>query len=405
MSGRNTPLVRLHRFLVRMLVPSLDQEYAAEASATFGDLYADARSGSFLGHLGLLVRELRSLVATSFSEYREERSNRRVTKRLQKMAVVGSPNDNGGSTRSSPLDVLLQDLRYALRNLTRSPGFVVVVLLSLTFGIAVSTVLFSGVNAAVLRPTPYVADPDRLVMLYAGSRGFSRGPHSYPDYLDYREMSETLEDAAAFRPRTLTVSTTTDGTREMNGLEVSENFFDLLGIRISLGRGFLEEDLAAGGRVAVIGHSVWERDYGEDPDILGRIIGIDGHPHTIVGVAPERMVGLHDPLLVEAVLPSVERRDRRGHLSYLVVGRMRDGVMVPQVQAEFEAIGEHMVEAYPNYWDHYGDDPRRITVISNKEARVPPPWSVPLLVAALGAVVALILLIACSNVANLLLTR
>lgn len=406
MKRHDTSLVRLHRFLVRMFVPSLGQEYAAEASNAFGDLYADARSGSFLRLGGLLAREARSLIATSFSEYREERSNRRLTRRLRKMSMKGSPGSSGESRlTSSLLDVLLQDLRYTLRNLLRSPGFVVIVLLSLTFGIAVSTVLFSGVNAAVFRPVPHVENQDALVMLTTGTRRVTRGPSSFPDYLDYREMSETLEDAAAFRPRSLVISTGPDATREMNGMEVSENFFDLLGVRIPNGRGFIEEDIAAGGSVVVIGYSVWENDFGGDPDILGRVLRIDGDPHTIVGVAPERLVGLRDPLLVEAVVPSTERRDLRGRLSYLVVGRMKEGVTVQQVQAEFEAVTEYLVEAYPSTWNYRGNNPRHVEVTSLRESRLPPGLSAPLVVAALGAVVTLILLISCSNVANLLLTR
>jgi predicted permease len=160
----------------------------------------------------------------------------------------------------------------------------------------------------------------------------------------------------------------------------------------------------AGGKVAVIGYNTWQRDFNGAWDALGRVVHLNGQPYTIVGVGPQGMVGPDDPLLLEIVIPMMDFREERGRLFLGVYGRLREGTTLPQAQAELEAIAAHLVEDFPGQWAYRGE-PRGLRVITLKEARVPDGAPVAAILAGVFALVGLIMLIACSNVANLLLTR
>lgn len=385
MSPRTPFSVRLYSLFLKLLVPGLGEEYSTEAATVFRDLGADARSRGVRDYLGFLAREIGSLLSTAAKDRKR--------------------NGEGRGDSGIGLGPLRQDLRYALRSFRRSPGFVAVTLLSLTFAIAVSTVIFSVVNAGFFRPVPYVEAQDRMVRVFTDNGRFGRGPSSYPDYLDYREMSRSLGDVAAMRSEEFTVGAPTEGTRRTWGLEVSENYFDVLGIPLTRGRGFLPEDVASGGRVAVIGHNTWQREFGGDPGVLGQALFLNGHPHTVIGVGPKGMVGVDDPLLVEIVRPLMSFRDFRGRKWLSVVGRMNDDASLPQVQAEFETIGRDLADAYPEAWADNAGSPTRLDVLSLQDARIPEGAPLLAIFGGVGALSGLIMLIACSNVANLLLTR
>jgi predicted permease len=297
------------------------------------------------------------------------------------------------------------DVRLALRNLARSPGFVAVSLLSLTFGIGGSTVLFTVADSALLRPAPLVADPGALAHVFSTSRRGGRGPSAYPDFEDYRRLVGSFQDLAAFRSFEPAASSTSEDARLLRGLQVSENYFDVLGIPLARGRGFLPEDVTAGGDVAVIGGGVWEREYGADPDILGHTIRLNGRAYTIVGVAPRGMTGLDDPGLLDVVVPFMEARSERRHRSLRVVGRLREGATLEGLQAELDGVARSLAEEHPGTWNNPGNDPRGLRAIPSARARLPENAPVALLVGGFVAVVALLLGIACSNVANLLLSR
>ncbi|MGW8267661.1 MAG: ABC transporter permease [Longimicrobiales bacterium] len=394
MNRHRAPSDRVLSFLLRALLPFLDHADRDDAVLTFRALADDARRGGRRRYLTFLGREARALLATAARERR---------------GGPGSPGHRTGGPgrRWFPrwLDPLRQDLRYALRNLARAPGFVLVSVLSLAFAIAVSTVVFSTVNAALLRPVPHLADQDRLVRVFTGTRRYGRGPSSYPDFEDYREMSETLTDLAAIGSKHFSVGPVSWGTRQVWGLEVSDNYFQLLGIPLARGRGFVPEDIAAGGKVAVIGHNTWKTEFDGSSDVLGRQIQLNGQPYTVVGVGPEGMVGLDGPLLLEIVVPIMEFREERGRLALNVVGRLKEGATVPQAQAEFAAIGRHLSETYPDHWNPEGGTPRGLSVLTGREARIPEGAPLAAILGGVAALVGLILLIACSNVANLLLTR
>ncbi len=393
------PAGRLFGVLLRRASPSLGAAAAKEATDTFQRLWAEARGSGLRSSLAFLLREIRSLVQTARSE--------RAAKTTPRCVTAGpSPTVRHRRGMLASLSEFIRwDVRLALRHLARSPGFVAVSLLSLAFGIGVSTVLFTALNSLVFRPTPYVQDPDALVRIVSTHRGRGRGPSAYPDFEDFRRSLASLEDVAAFRGGDLAVTTKSGETRMLRGLQVSEDYFDLLGIPLSRGRAFLPEDIASGGEVAVIGYELWQRTYDADPDILGRTIRINGRPFTIVGVGPPGMTGLSAPVLVEAVVPVQEGRDDRGHLSLGIVGRMREGVTLPQVQEELDALAQHMVETHPGNWNLFGENPRGLRALTELQARLPEGVPTALLSVGFLAVVGLILLIACSNVANLLLSR
>jgi len=392
MTRREAVSTRLYSVLARALLRTWDASLIEEATDTFRELERDARRRGRKAHLAFLATEIRSLLSTA------ARGGWR------------GPHTSLGPRTSRPRVSTLagtvgQDLRYAVRNLARSPGMVIVTVLSLALAIGVSTVVFSVVNAVLLRPMPYVANPEELVRVFSSTPRYPRGPNSYPDFEDYRSMSRTLDDMAAVGSRSFSVGDVSGGTRQVWGHVVSPNYFQFLGIPLAMGRGFLPEDVDAGGRVVVIGHNTWQQELGGDPNVLGKTLPLDGHAYTVVGVGPPGMVSVDGPLLVEITVPLVEHRDHRGRQSLTVLGRLREGVGLRQAQAEFDVIAGHLAEAYPELWARDARDRRGLTVLRERDARIPNDTPVAAVFGGIAALVGLIMLIACSNVANLLLTR
>jgi len=390
----------LFRLTLRVVAPSLSRGERSEAAETFRTLGREAWEAGVWAYARFLGREVRSLTATWTEERGRERS---VAKRECEERIARAWRPSGLGARWA--DVVRQDLRYALRSLGRSPLFVLVSVLSLTFGISVSTGLFSVVNAALLRPLPFAVEPDRLVRVFSTVRGSGHGPVSYPDFEELRALSSTLEDVAAIRDRNMVMGTAPEGGRRRWGMEVSENYFRVLGIRMARGRTFDAEDVASGGRVAVIGYHVWQDLFDGEADVLGRTLNLNGHPYTIIGVGPDGMVGLGGPALVDVVVPAMEGRAKPGHASSTMVARLRDGVTIEQVRAEMDALVAHFREAHPDRWETEALGARGLEVVTLRQALLPSGSAAALVVVGFLSVVGLILLIACSNVANLLLTR
>lgn len=395
MSGEPRGSGWIFRTLLRFAAPSLDMEERVGAAETFRTLAHEARNAGPGAYVAFLGREVRSLARTFSEERRWRRRRGRKPEPGRKL-----PRGTGGY-----LDAVRLDLKYAVRNLARSPGFVVVSVLSLSFGISVSTGVFSVVNATLFRPLPNAEAPERLVRIFTSNGSLDQGPMSYPDAMDMREAAGSLVDLAAVRTRTMVLGPSAREGRRRWGLEVSENYFQLLGIHMARGRSFLPEDIVSGGSVAVLGYHLWTDMFDSDPDILGKTVKINGHDHTIVGVAPEGMIGVGGPALVDVVTPIMEGRDERGYVSGTAVGRLKDGVAPAQVQAEMDALAAYFQEEYPGHWQSRAYGPRGIKVMTLPESLLPPGPQAVLMTAGVLLVVGLILLIACSNVANLLLTR
>jgi predicted permease len=315
---------------------------------------------------------------------------------------------------------MLADVRYALKWLLRSPGFTAVAVLSLGIGIGFNAALFSIVDALLFRPLP-VERPDRLVDVYTkGSDGDSYATNSYPDVLDFRAKNTVFTGMLAYSPSIAAVKAG-DRSRMALGEVVTGNYFQLLGVPAAIGRTLLPDDDRTGApRVAVISHRLWRRDFGGDPSVLGRTLLIHGQPYAIVGVAAERFTGMVpmlqpelwtavawvedvEPAGIQDAVPSptgTTRLDRRGQRWLFTKGRLKDGETGARAQAELKLIMNQLAADYPKTND-------KRPVITATNVRIHPQADGTLRAVAAGLMVAigLVLVIACANVANMLLAR
>jgi len=294
------------------------------------------------------------------------------------------------------MDSLSQDLRYAIRRILKSPGFTLVSVITLALGIGANSAIFSVVNGVLLKPLPF-KDPDRLVGIYHVSEG-RRSTMSGPNFTDVRRLSETLSDAAAIS-RYRTILTGQGEPVRLNAADVSAGFFDLLGIRPQLGRGFrAEENLPGSAKVVVIADSLWRQNFGRDPQIVGKTITLDGVPREVVGVMPEGFAYPTDRVLwtpIEHTPGFVS--EQRGAWYLTVIGRTKDGVPVERVRAEVLTLGKQLARQYPD-----ANEGVNIEAVPLHEATV---GNIRKAVLVLLGAVGFVLLIACANVANLLLAR
>jgi putative ABC transport system permease protein len=292
------------------------------------------------------------------------------------------------------LDALGQDARYSWRRLARSPGFTAVAVITLGLGIGANSAIFSVVNTVLLRPLPY-AEADRLV----GAFSVATEPMvmSGPDFMDIREQAGVFEGLAAYDTEMRTLTGAGDAERVAVGA-VTPGFFEVLRVRPVLGRTFRPEEMEPGQeRVAVLSHGFWLDRFGGDPGVLGRTITLSGRDHEVVGVAPP---GFDLPPGRAAWVPMVNEgmfAAARRAMYLSVIGRLGAGVTLAEAEAEVATIAARLEAAYPETNVGYGATVRPMRDVMVGDARTP-------LLVLLGAV-ALVLLIACANVANLLLAR
>ncbi|HVH25663.1 MAG TPA: ABC transporter permease [Vicinamibacterales bacterium] len=300
--------------------------------------------------------------------------------------------------RGVPLvDALVQDARFAVRTSFRHGSFTAVALLTLALGIGVNTTLFSIVNAVLLRPLPY-PESDRLVQINTTTQG--SGPASYPDFEDWAGESTAFERLAAFTNRSVAVAS--DGLAErVSALQVTAGFFEVLKVSPALGRTFHPEDLDAGGKVAILSDGAWKRHFGGDDHVVGQLLRIEVWPttdeetFTVIGVMP---AGFRFSVSAPEQIYTPLMRDPRRDASFLrAVGRLRPDVSVAAAQAQMDAIASRLAERYPASHRDQG-----VRVAALVQAQVGDTRTGLLIF--LG-VVAIVLLIACANVANLMLTR
>ena len=291
-----------------------------------------------------------------------------------------------------------EDLRYAVRALRQSPGFTAIAALTLALGVGATTAIFSVVNAVMLRPLPFT-EPDRLVRIWESNveRGWPTFAVSHPNFLDWRSQARAFESLAATNNAGFTW--TSNGEAEVvPGLNVTATFLPTLKISPVLGRNFLDAEDRPGGntRVVLLGDGFWRRAFGADPDAVGRTITLNSQPYTIIGVLPPsfRWGATTDMLAPLAPDPARNRGDRR----LLVIGRVKADATIEQATAELETIATRLGQQFPESNKGWG-----ILVNSFYDWLIPDTTRRSLLVL-LGAV-ALVLLIACVNVVNLLLAR
>jgi putative ABC transport system permease protein len=296
------------------------------------------------------------------------------------------------------MDTLLQDIRYAFRTLLRSPGFTAVAVLTLALGIGANTAIFSVIDAVLLRALPY-AHPDRLVDLSADSetRGIAAFPMSPGDFVDTRAQSKTLSGMAVIAQGTFNLTGSGEPMR-VDGGGVSASFFDVLGARPVLGRGFRpEEETEGNDHVAVISQALWKSRFGGDRKVVGKTVLLDGDRYTIVGVAP---AGVRLPERAQVWVPFTlgpQAASAHGAHFLRVVGRLAPGVTVEKANAEMKAIAAGIARRNPDSNTGFG---QHVTPLREQLVHDIRPALVVLF-----ASVALVLLIACANVGNLLLAR
>ena len=300
-------------------------------------------------------------------------------------------------------DTLLQDVRFGARMLRKNPGFTTVAIVTLALGIGVNVAIFSVVDATLLDPIP-LPHPDRIVSVFERWPSFPYAPFSYPNFLDLQRDSRTFSGIAAWRVESFSL-TGSGEPEQLHGKMVTGNFFSLLGVRPILGRTFrAEEDQLGAAPVAILGEGLWKRRFGSIPDILGKSIALDGKDYTIIGVVPSsfHLLRYQDSFFDDIFVPVGQwdnplLRDRRFTLGLRTVGRLAAGITLSQTRVEMDQIGQRIVAAYPDQAAGMG-----ISVMLFKEDLVGRFQSTLLL---LWGAVGLVLLIACANVANLLLAR
>ncbi len=308
------------------------------------------------------------------------------------------------------MQTLWQDLRFGLRMLAKNPGFTVIAVVTLALGIGANTAIFSFVNSLFLRPLP-VADPDRVVRLYAeDSEGRKFDVFSYPNYADLRDHTEAFQELAAHSHATTSLSVGT-GAEIVEGEIVSGNYFNLLGVRAAMGRTILPEDdmTLSAHPVVVVSHGFWQRRLGAQAGAVGQQLYINGNPFTVVGVMPESFKGTYQAFAADfwasmmmhtQVRPGGNRLDKRGSGWLHGTGRLKPGATIAQAQAELDHIAGVLQQNYPKV-------NQGVTFRLYRASALPEEFrqGASGMLGFFMAVVGLVLLAACANIAGILMAR
>jgi putative ABC transport system permease protein len=299
----------------------------------------------------------------------------------------------------SSFETFWQDVRFGVKMLVKSPGFTIVAVIALALGIGANSAIFSVVNTVLLRPLPY-KEPDRLVMVWedATKLGYPRDTPAVANYLDWRNQNQVFEGMAAIADQSYNLTGIGEPER-IDGRRVSANLFSLLGVEPQLGRSFLpEEDQPGSGHSVIISHGLWQRRFGSDPGLVGKPLSLNGETFTVVGVMPQ---GFQFPSReVEVWVPiafTQREASSRGSHYLQVIARLKPGVTLQQAQTEMTAIAARLSQQYPESNTDLG------AAVTSLHEHVAGDIK-PALLVLLGAV-GFVLLIACANVANLLLAR
>ncbi len=315
-----------------------------------------------------------------------------------------APRNNvapGAETKGNTFADLAQDLRYGLRTLLKNPAFTIVAVSALAIGIGANSAIFSVVNAVLLRPLPF-KNPEQLVMVWENAThlGFPKNTPSPPNFIDWQRQNTVFSGMAAMVERSFNLTAVGEPER-LDGRRVSANLFDVLGVPPLIGRTFVADDDRPGAHVVLLSYSLWQRRFSSDPSIIGRAVTLNGESYTVIGVMRR---GVHlpgygnwnDELWVPVAFTNEETTQRGNHFLD-VIARIKPGITLKQAQAEMETIAARLAKEYPKYNTQIGATvtPLHEEIVGDIK---------PALLVLLGAV-GFVLLIACANVANLLLAR
>src|SRR5262245_43833187 len=296
------------------------------------------------------------------------------------------------------MNTIWQDLRYGARMLSKNPGFTAVAVITLALGIGANAAIFSVVNATLLRPLPF-DDPDRLIMIRETKLPqFPEFSVSPGNFLDWKKQNTVFERLVAMQDASFNLIGVSDPER-LRGMRVTDGFFAMLGARPRMGRDFLpEEDQPGGAKVVILSHGLWQRRFGADPNIVNRAITFSGGSYTVVGVMPATFrFGDGEAEFWTPMAFTAEQAQQHGSHYVSAIGRLKPGAALAQARSEMSMIADRLGKQYPDNntgWNVKLTPLLEYTVSSVK----------PALLVLLGAV-AFVLLIACVNVANLLLAR
>ncbi|HEX7318171.1 MAG TPA: ABC transporter permease [Pyrinomonadaceae bacterium] len=349
--------------------------------------------------LGRTEEEARADALAQFQDWRllECEVSRAERSGLARVFATRGDVHEKGSGGANVLELLFKDLRYALRMLRRKPGFTAVAVLTLALGIGGNTAIFSVVNAVLLRALPY-PEAERLVSVYESLPQGGTGSVSVPNFMDWRAQSDAFTGLAAYEFGDFNLREEQQPVRAV-GATVTANFFDVLGATPRYGRAFLEgEDKAGRERVVILSDGLWRRSYGADPGVVGQDIMLGGEKYQVVGVMPPAVQ--FPSATVELWVPLVfndRQLANRGSHAFNVLGRLKPGVSFEQAQEQMSNVGRVLEQQYPAEQEGRGVALARVEEELVRGIR-------PALLMLLGAV-GFVLLIACTNVANLLLAR
>ena len=295
------------------------------------------------------------------------------------------------------MGTLLQDIRVALRSLRKAPGFTVVVVLTLALGIGANAAIFSVLNAVLLRPLPF-AQADRIMTLWTnnGDQGWPEDVSGYANFSDWRAQNTTFEELAAYTGATRTL-TGTGEPEQIRGAVVTPSFFQVMGVNPARGRALQTDDLTGDRRAVVLSDEFWRRRFGADPALVGRTILLNGTANEVIGIMPPAFTFPGRSTAFWVSFPSTVAAESRGNFWLSVVGRLKPGVTVDRARAELSTIATRLATEYPATNAKLG-----VTIIPLHENTVGDVR--PALLVLMGAV-GFVLLIACANIANLLLAR
>jgi predicted permease len=294
------------------------------------------------------------------------------------------------------METLLQDIRYGLRSLRKHRTLTLLAIVTLALGIGANTAMFSVINAVILRPLPY-AEPDRLVWMNESGSEVANRWVSYPNFLDWRARSQSFEAMSTFRGWSVTM-TGVDQAVNLNARMVTADYFKVMLVSPVMGRAFTDDDDRPGANpVTVLSHPFWQSQFAGDKDIVGKTIVLDDRPYTVIGVMPQSFAHQGPPPLWLPMGPQ-NWKERDVRIGGNVIARLKPGISLDQARAEINAVAKQLAREYPIH--NAGAD--RVNVVSLQESIT--GNVAPALFILFGAV-GLVLLIACANVANLLLAR